>query len=507
MSGRRSLPVRLEPVQGEALASLVARTAQANDLSVGDLVGRGTHRWRLPTRPAIASVTEWSHLDVAEVTQMTLRAYTHGVRGRADRRRPRTWRVDGAVWVCPVCTPSSGAWLRDWALACHPLCLGCSSLLVDRRDLNSRPTVLHPDRSALDVQRRISRGLTLARTNGRASIAWRSTYRLATLASLTADESWPRLPAWEAETRAGLGALYRKWHVRPPKNPAQAASIVFEAWRAVESPERGRRLIAEGWERVLAHPDPTVRAVADTPGVLPVRPQRVRLPNRDSSAADAVLAHVIRTVRRLQMQDGLEAGHVPAWCVTGDEIAPAESDWVERAHLAVILHIVCSGGWHTHWTGERRAKTALRLGQMPPNLPLALLRDGRALASEYGDLLVACATNLADRDLVDYDRRRAALWPMVHHARLPHGAATGALPEEVPDGCLADWLWIHLTGGPVPGRPGRTRDAIVLNDRIDPETRLHLVQSALDDIDAFDPAVVTPLADAGVGELESEGWQ
>ncbi len=478
MTAPSSRSVRLQPVPGEALESWVGRVADANLVPRRrrPTLDRGVRA--LPSRSRVADVSTWSGAD-RPATDLTLYAYPRGIRGRVDGTGVRDWRVNEATWVCPVCTPATGVWMRDWSLACHPLCLTCGSLLTDARS----PAAAHPrraDRTTLDVQRRVSTALAAAGTRQATAPRWRAAYKLASLVSLTADDHWPRLPSWEADLRGSLDKLYGGWCRRPPADPAQAAWIVFEAWRGIESPVRGQRLIAEGWDRLLQHPDHDVRRVGDMRGVLPERPRHVLLPQRDAAAAESALKDMVRAVRRLQMGSGLEARHVPSWCITSDELAPAEQEWSTRARLAIVLHAVCSGAAGRRWSGERRAVIDLQLAGTGPSPIMLLLREGRGIAGDYADLVVSSADYLTSAGLTDYRALRRALWPMVRLGRVP---ARSVGVDGAPEHRVADWLWVHVTRGPVPRSTARTRAAIVLNASLDPELRLHLVSAALAELD------------------------
>ncbi len=490
-------PVRIDPVPGEALDSWVGRIADANLVRLSERPRPDHDARKLPTRQNVTAAGAWSgapHL----AADMTLYAYPWGVRGRADRARVRSWRVQGATWSCPLCTTATGVRLRDWSLACHPLCLVCGSILVDGR-ADPDGTLRRADAATLDVQRRIARALERVRVEGRTRPLWRATYRLSTLIALTADVDWPQLPAWESDVRADLSALYRGWHRCPPTDPSQATWVVFEAWRGTESPARGQRLIAEGWDRLLRLPDPEVRQIGDTRGVLPDRPRRLALPPRDASAADTTLTTMVRAVRRLQMSTGLDERHIPAWCVMNDDLAPDERDWTDRAHLAVVLHALCTGAARRRWTGERQAVADLRLWGIEPNTVMRLLRDGRGLALEHAHDVARSAEYLVKHGLVDYRERRGALWPMVHR-----GTVSGrpSSVDGIPEQRLADWIWVHATRGPVPRSTTRTRAAVALNEVLDPETRLRLLTVALADADdaTVDVALETSMP-RGVGEL------
>lgn len=472
MTAPSERPIRIDPAPGEALASWTARVADANLVPASERPPSDRRSGKLPTRQSVADVSAWSGAG-HPATDMTLYVYPWGIRGRADRARVRSWRVEEATWVCPLCTPANGVRLRDWALACHPLCLTCGSLLVDV-DAWAGLVLRRADEKTLTVQRRVSEALGRVRTQGSTRTHWRSAYRLASLIALTADEHWPRLPAWESDVRAGLGSLYRAWHRCPPADPAQAAWVVFEAWRGAESPVRGEQLVAEGWDRLLEHPDHELRQIGDTRGVLPERPRRDLVAQRDSAAASAALEQMVRAVRRLRMSTGMDERHVPSWCVATDELAPAERDWAERTNLAVVMHVLCSGAASRGWSGERRAVADLLTSGQRSSTVVRALREDRGIAADYAHLVVRSAEYLAEHGLIDYQERRRALWPVVRRGTvLDRPARLDGSGQR-----LADWTWVHLTRGPVPRSITRTRAAVALDGWLDPETRLHLISAA-----------------------------
>ncbi len=139
------LPARPDLADGEALNSYITRLADANGLRTSHLLPRPINVGLTAARAAFLATV--SGMPVEQLGASTLDRYPPAIRGKGDTRRGG-WRLHGADWVCPRCTPLTGITGRDWALALHPICRACSVLLTHG------PTPRHhqtADRDLVDV--------------------------------------------------------------------------------------------------------------------------------------------------------------------------------------------------------------------------------------------------------------------------------------------------------------------------------------------------------------------
>lgn len=143
MNTVRTLPIRLAPMDGEALDSWLEALAHRTHTAFGDLLGAlglsplggmGTTAWMVRLNPDEArSIHTATGIDEAVLKAMTLQHYS----GRAVRIDPDTrvlsrafpWGRARGSRFCPICLAESGgrwqlAWRLGWTFACiHHRCL------------------------------------------------------------------------------------------------------------------------------------------------------------------------------------------------------------------------------------------------------------------------------------------------------------------------------------------------------------------------------------------------
>ena len=154
--------------------------------------------------------------------------------------------------------------------------------------------------------------------------------------------------------------------------------------------------------------------------------------------------------------------------------------WLSLARAATALHMLISRA-----TGRTETPGAATTALGAPGIPSCLLLDGihagKGLREQDGGLLTTALQQLLAAGLIDYQRRRDTLRPVT---RLP-GTTLRRLPASVtsaPDfrALALAWIWTRFTHGPMRSSPWPTipdRDVHAFDQRIDPETRLVLLET------------------------------
>ena len=173
MTGLRTLPIRLEPVPGEALDSWLETLAYRMHMPAGDLLSSlGLKRrlrmkapneppsdWMIQLQPQEAStVSTLTGTTASQVMSMTLAVYDGRAllidpeTGRINRRR--LWGRPAGSRYCPSCLAETGgrwslSWRLGWSFACvrhrcllADACPGCGRMQRIRRHRGNRP--IHP---------------------------------------------------------------------------------------------------------------------------------------------------------------------------------------------------------------------------------------------------------------------------------------------------------------------------------------------------------------------------
>jgi len=502
------LPVRPEPVPGEALHSLIERTAAANGMSPAALGLTSTAlKQRVLSKDTIARLSSALDMPVAELRALTVELYPPSVLGRPY---VRNWRVPGVRWICPRCTPTTGAYLRDWQLALHPLCTTCPSLLAVERAREPSTLVGAPDLRAVAAQRQIAQALAerrrgAQRGSGTRNAPLRRLYKLVTLVAATADREWPVLAGWEAELRETLDTFHTDWTRQPPNRPDQAAVVLLECWRAANSQPWQRTLIGEGWERLDESPEAEDWFADSRRSLVPAR--TVMGAELSDWRPDYVESYrwLMKRLARLQAETGIGPHHVPVWYPQPHEFIPARGPRAHRREeLAVVLHMLLSGPQHDS-AAERRSRK--KLGLPGSGTITRRLTIGSGLVTSFAIELDAAADQLARAGLVDYAERRRYLKPTIglRQALLASLSRTNVeAGQKVAPVVLMAWAWITLARSPL-GDDDLTTTAVGLDRRLDPESHLILQTAALDYVEEAKAADAEGTAGEAIVRLDDLG--
>jgi hypothetical protein len=175
---RRTLPLRVAPLAGEALDSWLEALAHRHRTPFGTMLQRcSIHHQRLAELMLGHDPRGWAHLtQLTGVSSNTLQAMTlarysgavMGLGGGGQRARPMPWQWNTTSRLCPGCLRDSGgrwqiAWRLNWSFACtqHLLlladcCARCGG--AQRRHAHATRRVPRPGFCALTYHPVSSRG-------------------------------------------------------------------------------------------------------------------------------------------------------------------------------------------------------------------------------------------------------------------------------------------------------------------------------------------------------------
>jgi len=507
------LPVRPHLADGEALHSYATRLAHANGLAPTDLLARPINVGLTATCARILSAS--SGLPVEQLHEHTLDRYPPAIRGTAATHRGG-WRLHGAEWYCPRCTPMTGIIRRDWALALHPLCRDCGVMLAQRTATGLIPaSAVAPQAADGDLRDVVDTLVALiedTRTNRRASATTRRLSRLCVLIAQTIDDHWPDRPSTAPPVDVTAA---RRWGCYPAEDPGTVAAILLAAAPTLTSPAAERELIRDAYTRLRHTTSAGPRPAAH---YRPKRPTRGRTPailpgftTADRERLDWLSAQL----RRLVTTPGLRPRHIPALaCLPEENPFQLSSIGTARANAATGLYMVVSG----LTGGFVAASTACHAFGTPHTETSRLVSGialGRGITAPDAQLLLAVAEGLIADGLVDYQRRRGVLRDIRTLRWRPHRSLALPAVDGTPGVTLAlGWMWMMLTRGPLytsntPTLP--TGRVLRFGELIDPETRLVLYEHGLmlltdpdSDADtdlpvALAPAVAGPAVLRGLG--------
>lgn len=498
MSRLRRLPAQVDPAPGEALTSLVRRTAAVNDIAPFHIwtaagidgawmLARTT---RAPTPAQLDALSALLGPQPRELADMTVFRYRHSVIARPRGRGG--WRVDLHDWSCPQCTTDTGITRRDWALALCPVCTDCHTVLQPGADLDGGIETLPADDPGLALQEQLLTWLHRSVDNDRANRILRQLLRLAELVSSAADADWPPPYSDEdlARRQAAITTNALVWRDHPPRSPAAVLTLLVPCMRAVDSIHGIDRLTRHAWSRLASEPDrvPAERFLT-TEHYLPAganaetlfQAGRARAGQRpDWRELDRAI-RAIAALRRL----GLQARHVPALCREADgTFLPPAPELVRRHELAVVLLMILNASSDSQLGNPQDAWIDLHLHR-PVGAALAQSVHRRLeITPAYSDVVVDFAERLVSGGLVDYRKRRAALQDMI---RVSFPKSTRSAPEEAArrDRLAAEWIWVQFTrGAPRQRLRARTdiRQVIVFDATLTPAERSHLEAHARESI-------------------------
>lgn len=494
-----TLPVIPDLIAGESLASHRRRTRALN---------------LLPTGPATQVLTADVGLDHCRAAgleperaeQASLERYAPSVLGRGRRRRAvaRTWRLPmAATWSCANCTPVTGIVMRDWGLACHPVCLECEHLLTPTG--SQRPTI-PVGAAAVAWQHGVAETLEASVSSSSARALLARAYRYATLIALTMDEAWP--PSGPGDepalrTRVLAEGLHRSWDQRAPLDPAHAFVTAVPAFRAAATLHAGREVTRAGWERLDADPD-LQHLRENPPAWLPAPPT----PPPSPRPAATILTHRdlegLRT--RIRVLASFTPDQVPAMLLApGERFLPRTSPVNDRQALAVALHHLTTT---IHSPRADLAESAEAFGLSAAILRTQSLQDyasGVGLTGPDVDLLGLALDLLESEGLRDFQRLRRDLAPHL----LTFSSTTRELARHVsspPEHVLGAWAWTDLTLSPPPQATAALQlDLRRLDAALDPETRWHLRTIAVRVLEHSDLATMLE-AETARGGMSAREW-
>jgi len=475
------LPVRPHLVDGEALHSYATRLAHANGLALTELLARPLNVGLTAARARILSAA--SGLPVEQLLEATLDRYPPAIRGTAGTHRGG-WRLHGAKWYCPRCTPLTGIIRRDWALALHPICRGCGIFLTPATASAPTPeTAPAPqvaDRELLDVVDALLVLTEDTRTNRQARATIRRLSRLCVLIAQTIDDQWPHRPATAPLVDVSAA---RGWGCYPAEDPATVAAVLLATAPALTSPAAERELIRDGYTR-LRHATSAIPRPA--PRYRPKRPTPARtrailpgLTTADRERLDWLSAQL----GRLVTVPGLRPRHIPALaCLPGEEPLPDSGVWSARANAAIALYMLVSG-LTGGFVAASTACHAFGTAHTETSRLVSGIALGRGISAAHAQVLLGTAEGLVDDGLIDYLRRRDILRDIRTLTWRPHRRLDLPAVDGTPGAVLAlGWMWMMLTRGPLYTSNTPTLPAgrvLRFGARIDLETQLVLYEHGM----------------------------
>ena len=468
-----ALPVRPVPATGEPLTSYAARLADANGLTRSRVLPVHRHDVGVPDGE-LATLAALAGLDRAAAAQLTMDRYPPTVRGQGATHRGG-WRLHfSADWICPRCTPRTGRRELLWQTALSPMCRQCNVLLIPATAASTDGIV----DAARGLTVLVDELLELAEatiTHHTARVRLGRFRRLCALIAQTIDDTWPHRhdclpPVDEAAARA--------WGAFPSEDPATVATILLSAAPALHSTASHDQLAREGHTRRGGTPTRHPRKYL--PQRPPAPPRRTIVAGFNATDSGR-LRWLLSQLEHHGVRHGIRPEHVPALLPHPDDDGlPNPADWRTRWHAALALHMLltqtCEGS-----PSSSRAALAFGAADTDTSRLLDGIRLGRGISHTDAHLLGDAVTALLNDGLIDYQRRRDILRPIITLPRLAVSASN--LPEidgYAPRVLALGWIWTRLTRGPMWTSPFPLvpdRHVRAFNAAIDPETRLALQEA------------------------------
>ena len=436
------LPVRPAPRPGEPLTSYAARLADANGVTRARVLLPWRHDIDVPT-PELSTVAALAGLDADAASRLTMNRYPLAIRGHGVTRR-HGWRLHfGVRWICPSCTPTTGHADLLWQTALMPVCLRCGCYLVQA----GTPHVARPaDPEVLALAGFLAELAEASITDRRPrQRMYRLRLRCATLAA-TIDNADPGRAGHLPPVDVGAA---RTWGAYPAWDPGTVAALLVIA---------GRRMVRR---------DTTAQP---------------RRQSAEFTAADRDrLAWFLTRIRHHVARDGLRPDHVPTMLPTPAADEPRRpGQWLSPTRAAAALWMLISQTVEQD-AGPCAALDALGVPGIPSSLVIDGVHTGQGLREGDAHLLGAALDQLLDAGLVDYQRRRDTLRPVVRLPKTTVVRRPAAGPRDhTVDELALGWIWTRLTHGPM--RSSRwphipDRDVRAFDAALDPETRLCLLET------------------------------
>lgn len=466
------LPARAHLRPGEDIAAYLARTAQANHLTVRELSGLTPRSrvWEHPPPALLEQLAAQTGVSADELEGATLRGAFPGMqpaRARTGRR------YAGQPASCPRCGVDTVAARLNIIV----LCPDCECFLHD-------PCFAHPHSAGpqiLQIQREVRDTLHHARDERQAQSRLRTVESLMATVEHALTANWPRLlpgesPAWREDV-----ARFLRWARQPgylvARPPFVTATTLALTWEASAAHAASRDLS----DRIAIMSDPWLPSPDQIPLWLD---------------ADTGYDEVMTMIRRR----GVQLGHIPTILRRPGEpiVLPEAIRTIRTAEAVILTQIVATSHEHPFTRAQDIAALhAATINERVARLAGALTQD----AETYPRL----AAHLADLDqdgLAPLAQRRQALRhlttvPLGVIERLPATAARTPGAEKV----AAAWVWLDATrgrpaGGPHPQMAPRT--VLVFDEGLNPEGRLALRDWWHHHLDSAETATAGP-AVAGRG--------
>jgi len=454
------LPVRPAPWPRESLSSYAVRLADANGLTPSRVLRPWRHDVDVPDGE-LAAIDTLGGLDQGTATRLTMNRYPLIIRGHGPQRR-RGWRLHHAVtWICPSCTPTTGRRDLLWQTALMPVCLSCGCYLVRA---GTSDAVRPAPAGVLELAGTLAELAEDAIGNPRArTVLYRLRRRCqARAATITRDASARGVTLPPIDVPAA-----RSWGSYPSPDPTTVAALLL-----LTSP------------RTRSY---TTRRAA--------RPhQEGEFTGTDQERLEWMLT----CLRHHVHHDGLRPEHVPSMLPPPmGAPAPGPGAWLSRTRAATALYLLI-----THASGSRVAPEAAMAALGVTGIPTCALIDAvhtaHGLRDRDADLLSAALDQLIAEGLVDYQRRRDTLRPVIRMPASARRRLTNPLVRDRTGETLAlGWIWTRYTRGPMRSGPWPTtpdRDIAAFDTRLDPESKLVLAETAhqlLADADAVHSTQMT----------------
>lgn len=458
-----SHPVHMPPLPGESLTGYLHRYRQSGMAPI-KLEVPGVFDNASAPASVVVPVHTATGLGPEQIKALTMDRWVPSIRGYRVQRR-HGWKLHPHQWwICPQCTVKTGYQSLRWRLALQPVCLRCHTYLVDPEN----PQIPRPvPEATLKIVQSYDRILDDALSGSLSARQRLSGLRKACkgmaqamihdqqLASAGAQPStltwWGAYPCGDPVTVGHLMTLTRAMVTRGPA-------------RGRTGPRRDRPLQSE-------------RAVS---GATVTAMSRARLRATVTKLAD------------WSQSTGLSPHHVPTITQPGLHAPGRRPSMVAQTGTTLALHMLLDEATGTPVSSARtRAAHGLSGEPLEHRLLHAVITRG-GLDEDQQRLLLQTAEDLITDGLIDFRLRRTVFRSQPHLPRLPTPAHWIPAGEEFSAETMTRaWIWMHVARGhpqhgPVPSV--RLDEIDDFDHLLDPETRMHLHESAAAQIDGPDLA-------------------
>lgn len=448
MTPRGPLPALPHLKPGEDITAYLARTADANYLTLHELTGSPPRSrvWEHPPGDLLERLSALTSTSVEVLRRATLRGAFPGM----QPERARTGRrYAGQPATCPQCKVGSVAARLNIVV----LCPECEYLLHD-------PSFDHPSSPGPDlvsIHRAVLTTLAQAQDSSDAQDRLRRVESLMAPAEYALWTHWPpRLPGESPEWRQTV-VEFLGWATQPgrivARPPFVTATTLALTWRASVTASATRDLA----ERFAIMCDPWLPSADVVP----------RWPNAETGYDE-----VMGLIRRR----GVQVGHIPTIIRRHGEpiVLPEAIRTIRTAEAVILTEMVAKSGEHTYTcAGDIAALHGATINDRVASLARRLTGD-----VDTHRRLATYLTDLDSDGLAPLGDRRAALRHLhvVPHRiveNLPKAAASTRQAGKV----AAAWVWLDATLGRPAGGPHphlAPRAVLTFDEDLNPEGRLTL---------------------------------